>query len=1444
MNKNNTELFNPFPGLRPFEADEDHLFFGRERETDELLRRLRTNRFVSVLGTSGSGKSSLVRSGLIPSLYSGFMVDAGSTWRVAVFRPGDDPIGNLAGSLDDPHVLGFDPELADSNRMLLETTLRRSALGLADCVKHASLPEHENLLVVVDQFEELFRFRAGGRDSASRDEAIAFAKLLLGAADQTEVPVYVVITMRSDFIGDCMEYPGLPEAINEGQYLIPRMTRSEMRQAIESPVAVGGGKIAPRLVARLLNEVGDDPDQLPVLQHALMRTWDHWTEQDQEEIDIDHYELIGTMEEALSRHAEEAYQELGDEYRKEIAERLFKALTDKRLDGRGVRRPTSVQDVAKIADVDARAVIDVVDVFRKSGRSFLMPPPAVGLQSETIIDISHESLMRNWGRLSEWVEEESQAGKAYRRLSRSAQRYESGEGSLWVDPELALGMLWKQQNKPTEVWAERYGGDLSQALSFITSSSEAQDAARKAKEEEEKAKLRRARTLAAVLGTAAVITLIFGVLAIRSGVKAKRAEQLAKKEAETARAVTDFLVGLFEVADPEAGAGGDITAREILDQGAGRIDTELMDQPQVQSRMKSTVGKVYGSLGLYDEARPLLDASVETADRILGPDHPQTLEAKFRLAEIYEHQGQFRQADSLHTAILESRRALLGEKDPQTLESIAGLAKSRHSMGLYAESEALAREASRGQTEIYGPDHPKTLKSGYLIGLALFDLGKYPEAERVLTAIWDAQKRAVGAEHADAIQTMAELADLHAALGRYDQAQEMFEQNLASQIALYGERHPKTLAARHRLAELQLDRGSWNECEAGLRRVIEARREVLGPDHPMTLDAETTLAWLLHLQQRLEEAETLASRSFNVSVRDLGRKSMDAMRHANVLASVYLEQQRFPKAESLHVVNLEIRKRVVGEAHEATITTRNNMAVMYSRWGRLNDMYTLFGKNLELCREFYGSDHPTTLFMMNNMISGHQTMRNLEEAEKLSIESVERHNRLFGPDNPQTLQANLQYINTLTRQKKFAEAEALCLEWVEGHKRLFGEPHPETKSAKSRLGWLYQGTNQIEKAVSMREEVVEDTRSLYGELHSETVQAYGQMSWMYMVAGEPEKSLEYRRKSFANQKQIADRPGAGVHEIFDYADMLNNARPELQDREAAIDYATRANEMTDFGSRKYLVGLSEAYFYNDEFVPAIKYAEMALALAPDDVPEIQLEMEDWLARVHKSSGNLEPTRRLRMKEIAQLKKEADSPAAAPANLRQYAWVLMSADPMDLRNPQEALKYIQAANESTGFSDPSLLDELALAHHLSGNREQAVKIQLDLLDKIPADDAWGRPLQETLLDVYKGDFVDKPLAELTGMWTGKIGPMNGLVEAVYEGGYLVIYNRQVLPWIPKDEVFMRINAKTKEAEMQVGDDGWTNVRYEPAGFGIKSNGQAVVWNKMEWRGATWSPSPNP
>lgn len=446
----NERLSGPYPGLRPFEFDENHLYFGCEGQSEVLLRKLRETHLLAVVGTSGSGKSSLVRAGLLPMLYGGFMAGGACAWRVCVMRPGDDPIRNLAIALDTPNdffatedddpVGSDDDEAAALRTLAVETSLRRSALGLATFVEQGRMDEGESLLIVVDQFEELFRFKKASTRARPEDEAAAFVKLLLEGAKAESGRVYVVLTMRSDFLGDCAQFRDLPEAINDGQYLIPRLTRDQLRTVVSAPAAVYGAQLTPRLVSRLLNDVGDDPDHLPTLQHALMRTWDHWANSPDagKEIDLPHYEAIGGMTEALSRHADEAYDDLPDTASQEIAEKLFKSLTETVQEGREIRRPTRMREVAEIANATPDQVSVVVDAFRQPGRSFLMPPSDIELTPDTLVDISHESLIRGWQRLRTWVRQEADSARTFRRINDAATLYLQEEGGLWRDPQLQL----------------------------------------------------------------------------------------------------------------------------------------------------------------------------------------------------------------------------------------------------------------------------------------------------------------------------------------------------------------------------------------------------------------------------------------------------------------------------------------------------------------------------------------------------------------------------------------------------------------------------------------------------------------------------------------------------------------------------------------------------------------------------------------------------------------------------------------------------------------------------------------------------------------------------------------------------------------------------------------------------------------------------------------------
>ena len=485
---------NPFPGLRPFRSDEHHLFFGREEQTAALLQLLRANRFLAVVGTSGSGKSSLVRAGLIAALHGGTMTQAGSNWEVVILRPGGNPIENLARAMIDADLY----EAEDSSTLpRLRATLNRSRFGLVEAMKQSGVfASGVNLLVVVDQFEELFRFRQQGVDS--EETAAAFVNLLLTASSQAECPIFVTVTMRSDYLGECSEIPGLAEAVNQGEYLIPRLLRDQKRDAIEKPIGVGGARISPLLVQRLLNDVGDDPDQLPVLQHALMRMWDVWSAGNDHNrpIDFADFEATGGLASALSNHADEIYAGLSDDRHRLACERIFRTLTEKGEDNRGIRRPTRLARLQTVVASDCGTVTAVLDAFRASGVTFVMPGTEIELGEQTVIDLSHESLMRGWQRLRGWVESEAQSARIFRRLADTARLWSDGKAGLFRDPDLQIALSWREEQEPNTEWAEQYGGHFEKALGFLEASHAEARIERQTKEAARQRELEQARQLA------------------------------------------------------------------------------------------------------------------------------------------------------------------------------------------------------------------------------------------------------------------------------------------------------------------------------------------------------------------------------------------------------------------------------------------------------------------------------------------------------------------------------------------------------------------------------------------------------------------------------------------------------------------------------------------------------------------------------------------------------------------------------------------------------------------------------------------------------------------------------------------------------------------------------------------------------------------------------------
>ena len=485
-----------------------------------MLSRLAATRFLAVLGSSGIGKSSLVQTGLLSSIQMGMLQGAGTSWLVIDFRPGQpegSPLRNLVRRL----LQKTDqPTTTETITHLRAQFIQEGPRALLKWCREGHLPVATNMLLLVDQFEELFRYQ----DYSSREEAEAFVALLLESRQPleakspqlAELPIYVTITMRSEFLGACSLIQNLPEAITEGAFLTPRMTRDQYREAIVGPAEVRGVKIESILINRLLNDLATfapwdekEPgqqgssgqvsttdaedqlvrlarraDQLPVLQHALNQIWRNACERRKREehnnsggvdhaieLTLDDYKAIGGLENALNSHADAVLENIRTVLgtaTDHTAERLFRALVSGSTPSDATRRPVPLAELIDIA-TDEKGVRTIVHAFRANECNFLMPDPAVPLAATTVIDISHESLIRQWKRLSQWVVREAVAAQQWRRLN---DRLVLGEPLR--DRMLDNMVAWREETGPNAAWAKRYGGDYISGMAFLKRSERAE----------------------------------------------------------------------------------------------------------------------------------------------------------------------------------------------------------------------------------------------------------------------------------------------------------------------------------------------------------------------------------------------------------------------------------------------------------------------------------------------------------------------------------------------------------------------------------------------------------------------------------------------------------------------------------------------------------------------------------------------------------------------------------------------------------------------------------------------------------------------------------------------------------------------------------------------------------------------------------------------------------
>ena len=555
------EISNPYIGLKPFDIENTAQFHGRSKTISDLLTKIRSNRFVAVTGQRGIGKTSLLQSGLVPKLNQGFTGIAGSTWRCAICTPGLNPIANLANALSSQKILGGGQAVTPDYSLEVEQTLMSSGQGLIHAYQASNIA-NDNLLIIINSFEDLFRYQSFNPHVEEDDTSniLIYINLLLQASREKDTAIYVIISLDENYMSNCTPYRGLPEAISEGQFLLPRLNRGNLKEIITLPLAAQELQIEKDLVNRILEDYNDDDNNLPLLAHSLQRSWNTWKEdfdksdnpQILEPILEKHYNEAGSIENSLNLNLNDIYENEIDVDDQAYCSEIFKRLSEHLSDKADLRRPTKFKELTAICQASKATLSRVIHPFKSNGFLNIITAASAGdqkainlsskevnliptIEDEAIIDISHPLIIKQWDKMQVWMTAEAEKADTYLHLIGDAKLFQKDQTDYWFPPILTLGLEWRDKTTPNEPWALRYDSDYKLGMKYLEDSErKAILRTREGLLEKERKKQKR-RRLILLFASLALIALLLAGFAIREARQAHKERDLAKKSAAAAK---------------------------------------------------------------------------------------------------------------------------------------------------------------------------------------------------------------------------------------------------------------------------------------------------------------------------------------------------------------------------------------------------------------------------------------------------------------------------------------------------------------------------------------------------------------------------------------------------------------------------------------------------------------------------------------------------------------------------------------------------------------------------------------------------------------------------------------------------------------------------------------------------------------------------------------------